>query len=277
MAGARGTATERGTDVGTKGADEGTTTVAGRLGALGRAEFTLLGRNRTAVFAGLFVPVAMIGTTKASLGGIDLGATGMSAVEAAMSGGVGMVLLMAVYSNLASAYTARREELVLKRLRTIEASDREILAGTALPAVALAFVQSVLMIAAGVAFLGVRAPQQPVVLVVGLLAGLALFTALAAATSAFTRTVESAQLTTMPLFMVTILGSGLFIPLEALPDRVASLCALLPGTGVMTLIRTGWLGGAEGYDLAGGAIGALVWTALAVAAVRRWFRWEPRR
>ncbi|WP_066949908.1 ABC transporter permease [Streptomyces lushanensis] len=255
----------------------GTTTFSGRLGALGRAEFTLLVRNRTALFAALFIPVAMIAAIKSSLGQIDLDRTGMNAVEAALSGGIGMVLIMAVYANLASAYTARREELVLKRLRTIEASDREILAGTALPAVALAFVQSAVVIAAGIAFLGIRAPRQPVVLVGGLLAGLVLLTALAAVTSAFTRTVESVQLTTMPLFMISIVGSGLFVPLEALPERIASLCELLPMTGVMTLIRAGWLGGAEGYDLMGAALSALVWTALAVFAVERWFRWEPRR
>ncbi|MFE4826270.1 ABC transporter permease [Streptomyces sp. NPDC056672] len=274
-----GTASTKSTaEAGSAGsAGAGTTTVAGRLGALGRAEFTLLVRNRTALFAALFVPVAMIGAIKSSLGGIDLGRTGMNAVEAALSGGIGMVLIMAVYANLASAYTARREELVLKRLRTIEVSDREILAGTALPAVSLAFVQSAVMIAAGVAFLGIRAPQRPVVLVGGLLAGLVLLTALAAVTSAFTRTVESAQLTTMPLFMISVLGSGLFIPLEALPERIASVCELLPVTGVMTLIRAGWLGGGEGYDLFGAALGALAWTVLAVFAAERWFRWEPRR
>ncbi|MDX3855025.1 ABC transporter permease [Streptomyces sp. AK02-01A] len=253
------------------------TTVTGRLGALGRAELTLLVRNRAALFAALFVPVAMIGAIRASLSGIDLDGTGISVAEASMTGGIGMVLIMAVYANLSSAYTARREELVLKRLRTVEVSDREILAGTALPAAALAFTQCAVLVAAGIAFLGLSAPRWPVLLVGGVLAGVVLLTALAAATSAFTRTVESAQLTTMPLFLLSVAGSGLFVPLEALPERVASFCELLPATGAMTLIRAGWLGGVEGYDLLGAGLNALVWTALAVFAVGRWFRWEPRR
>ncbi|MCL7379717.1 ABC transporter permease [Streptomyces sp. 35G-GA-8] len=254
-----------------------TTTTGDHLKSLGRAEFSLLLRNRTALFTALFVPLGMIVAIRQSLGGIDLGETGISALEAAMTGGIGMVLIMAVYGSLTSAYTARREELVLKRLRTMEASDREILIGTALPAAGLAFIQAAVMIAAGVVFLDVRAPQQPVVLVGGLLIGLLLLSALAAVTSAFTRTVESAQISIMPLFMISVIGSGLFIPLEALPERMASFCELLPVTGAMTLIRAGWLGGTDGPDLLGAALSALVWTILSVFAVQRWFRWEPRR
>ncbi|MFD3912452.1 ABC transporter permease [Streptomyces sp. NPDC058603] len=257
--------------------DVRTTTTGDRLKALGRAEFSLLVRNRTALFTALLVPLGMIVAIKESLGRVDLGDTGISVIEASMTGGIGMVLIMAVYSSLTAAYTARREELVLKRLRTMEASDREILIGTALPSAGLAFAQSAVMIAAAVAFLDVRAPQQPVVLVGGLLLGLVLLSAMAAVTSAFTRTVESAQITSMPLFMISVVGSGLFVPLEALPDRIATICELLPMTGTITLIRAGWLGGAEGNDLLGAALSALVWTILSVFAVQRWFRWEPRR
>ncbi|MFJ2645835.1 ABC transporter permease [Streptomyces sp. NPDC087420] len=263
-----------------RGADGGTgrvTTAAGRLAALGRAELTLLVRNRTALFTALFVPVAMMGSIKVSLEGTDLGGAGVTVAEAALTGGVGTVLLMVVYSNLVSAYTSRREELVLKRLRTGETADREILAGTALPAAALALVQSVLLVAAGSVLLDVGGVRRPDLLVAGLLAAIVLLTALAATTSAITRTVESAQITTMPLFLVSLLGSGLFVPLDTLPDRVASVCELLPMTGVMTLIRAGWIGGVDGAGLLGAGISAVAWTVLAVFAVRRWFRWEPRR
>lgn len=262
---------------GTTRTDGGASTPLGRLKALGQAEYTLLIRNRTALFAGLLVPVAMIGAIKTSIGQVDLGGTGLSTIEVAMVGSIGMVLVMAVYANLASAYTSRREDLVLKRLRTVEAADHEILAGTALPAVALAFVQAAVMIAGGVALLDVRAPRQPLLLLAGLLAGLVLLATLGAVTSAFTRTVESAQLTTMPLFLLSVMGSGLFVPLDIFPDRVAAVCELLPMTGVMTLIRAGWLGGIEGLDVLRAGLTALVWIALALFAVRKWFRWEPRR
>lgn len=253
------------------------TTAAGRLAALGRAELTLLVRNRTALFVALLMPVAMVGALRGTLGGMDLAGAGLSIQQALVTGGVGMVLILVVYLNLTSAFVARREELVLKRLRTGEVSDTEIIAGTALPAAALAIAQSALVVVAGVVVLGAEGPRRPELLFAGTVLGTVVMTALAAATSAITRTVESAQITTLPLFMVSAGGSGLFIPLDVLPDRVASVCELLPMTGVMRLVEAGVAGGAEAAQLTGAALNALAWTVISVFAVRRWFRWEPRR
>ncbi|THA60400.1 ABC transporter permease [Streptomyces sp. A0958] len=253
------------------------TTARTRLTALGRAELTLLARNRTAIFVALFMPAAMIMAMKSTFEKLDLKGTGLTVAGAALVGGIGTVLIQAVYMNLVAAYVARREELVLKRLRTGEVTDGEILAGTALPAGALALAQSAVIVAAGTAFFGLGAPERPELLVAGLLLGVVLLTALAAVTSVGTRTVQTAQLTTLPLFLVSMMGSGLFVPLEIFPDRLAQGCELLPLTGVMTLVRAGWLGGAGGTELLGAALTGLVWTAVAVFAVQRWFRWDPRR
>ncbi|WP_326737537.1 ABC transporter permease [Streptomyces sp. NBC_01022] len=254
-----------------------TTTVRGRLTALGRAELTLLFRNRTAVFVALLMPAAMVVAMKSTLEQVDLGGTGLTVAGAALTGGIGMVLLQVIYMNMVAAYVARREELVLKRLRTGEVTDGEILTGTALPSAALALAQTVVIVVAGTAFFGLDAPERPELLLLGLLLGVVLMTALAGATSVLTRTVQTAQLTTLPLFFLSIMGSGLFVPLEILPDPLASACEFLPLTGVMTLVRAGWLGSADGTDLLGAALTGLVWTALAVFAVQRWFRWDPRR
>ncbi|MFF5783936.1 ABC transporter permease [Streptomyces sp. NPDC012693] len=248
-----------------------------RLTALGRAELTLLVRNRTALFVAVFVPVLMVGGIRGSLQNADLGKAGTTVAEAAVIGGLGMALLMVVHANLVSAFVARREALVLKRLRTGEVTDIEILTGIALPAAVLALAQCGLMTAGGIAVLGVSAPARPVLLLAGAVLGVVLLTAVAAATSAVTRTVESAQLTTLPLLLVSTVGSGLFVPLSLLPDRIASLCELLPLTGVMTLVRAGWTGGVEPRELVGAALTTVAWIVLSVFAVQRWFRWEPRR
>ncbi|WP_330239392.1 ABC transporter permease [Streptomyces sp. NBC_00525] len=253
------------------------TTALGRLTALGRAELALLARNRTAIFVALFMPAAMIMSMRSAFKNIDLDGTGLTMAGAALLGGIGVVLIQALYMNMAAAYVARREELVLKRLRTGEITDREILTGTALPSAALALAQSAVIVAAGAFFFDLGAPERPDLLLVGLLLGMVLLTALAAVTSVVTRTVQTAQLTTLPLFLVSMMGSGLFVPLDVFPDRLAAFCEFLPVTGVMTLIRAGWFGIPESSDLIGAALTGLAWTALAVFAVQRWFRWEPRR
>ncbi|MFE1782983.1 ABC transporter permease [Streptomyces sp. NPDC059506] len=250
-------------------------TAGSRLAALGRAELTLLLRNRVALFTVLFMPLLMVFAMQSAVSGMDLEGSGLTASGVLMNGLLGMVLLFVVYSNLVSTYVARREELVLKRLRTGEASDLEVLVGTALPGIAVALVQSALMLAGGVAVLDLPVPANVPVLLAGLLMGVAMMTAMAAASTVFTRTAESAQLSTLPLILVSFLGSGLFVPLGMLPDTVADVLGLLPFTPVMEIVGAG-LAGAPAADLLRPSLVGLVWTGLAVLAVRRWFRWEPR-
>ncbi|MFF5447331.1 ABC transporter permease [Streptomyces sp. NPDC012888] len=249
----------------------------GRLFALGRSELTLLVRNRATLSVALLMPLLMVFILRSTLGEFDLEGGASAIGEATLTGGIGMVLILVVYMNLVSAYVARREELVLKRLRTGEANDLEILAGGALPAAVLALLQVIVLAVAGATALDVRVPQNPLLLVAAVLAGTVLLAGMAAVTSAFTRNVESAGITTLPLFLVTSMGSGLFVPLETLPEKAASVCELLPLTGVMTLVRAGWLGTGGAEDLATAAVVTLAWMMITVFAVRKWFRWEPRR
>ena len=254
-----------------------TTTSAGRLTALGRAELTLLSRNMMALATALLAPLGTVAAVRPVVTQMNLGGTGLDVNAASMSGGIGFVMIFVVYYNLVTTYVARREELVLKRLRTGEPTDLEILAGTALPAVAVALVQCAVLVGSGALLLRLGAPRRPDLLLAGLVLGVVLLAALAAVSTVVTRTVEMAQITTMPLLLVSMMGSGLLIPLGTMPDPVADLCRLLPVTPVMELVRAGWLGGVSSHDVLGALGTALVWTGLTVFAVRRWFRWEPRR
>ncbi|WP_418957918.1 ABC transporter permease [Streptomyces tritici] len=250
---------------------------AARLTALGRAELTLLARNRNNLFVALLMPVLMIFLLRSSLSGTD--DLPMGVAEATVVGGTGMVLVLVVYMNLVATYVARREELVLKRLRTGEARDTEILAGAALPASVIALVQCAILTALGPAVLDASAPRRPDLLLAGVVAGILLLVGLAAVTTVITRSVESAGLTTLPFFLVSAMGSGLMVPTEALPDAVAPVAELLPLSGVMELVRAGWLGVGQvgGKELLGAGLTTVAWIVLSVFAVQKWFRWEPRR
>lgn len=111
-----------------------------------------------------------------------------------------------------------------------------------MPSVAIGLAQSLVLVAACTAFLGVGAPQAPYYAVLGLLLGLVMWPALAAVTASFSKSVESAQVAAMPLLLLSMLGSGTVVPLELMPDRLASVCELLPLTPVITLVRGGWTG-----------------------------------
>ncbi|MBQ1098571.1 ABC transporter permease [Streptomyces sp. b94] len=252
------------------------TTPMGRMTALARVEMTLLGRNKGTLFAALFVPLVLPLSVWSASKEMDLAEAGLTTGTLVLPAAIGFSLLFAVYSALVGVFVVRREELVLKRLRTGELRDAEILSGSAMPAVLSGLVQSLLLAAGCFVLLDLSAPPAPHLAVVGLLLGLVMCAALAAVTASFTRTGESAQVTPLPFMFVSMLGSGMFVPLEVLPDRLASFCELLPLTPVITLMRGGWTGDLSAYEALGAVVTAVAWTVVAVFAVRRWFRWEPR-
>lgn len=253
------------------------TTPGSRLGALARAEFMLLGRSKATLVAAVLVPLALPFSLRPVVDDMDVEKSGLSVGLVLLPAAVGFTLLFGVYGALTGIYTARREELVLKRLRTGELRDVEILCGTALPIGATGLTQSVVLVGASTVLLDVPAPHAPQFVVPGLLLGLVMCAALAAVTAAVTRTVESAQVTTLPFVMISMALSGVAVPLELLPDTFASVCELLPLSPVIILVRGGWAGTLSTYEALGALATAVAWTVLAVFAVQRWFRWEPRR
>ncbi|WP_425435676.1 hypothetical protein, partial [Lentzea kentuckyensis] len=85
-----------------------------RAVAVGQAELTLFWRNKTALFNSLALPLLLAPALMAAAN-----AEGKPLIV----GLIGFVLVMAVYYNLVTTFVARREELVLKRLRVGELTD----------------------------------------------------------------------------------------------------------------------------------------------------------
>lgn len=248
-----------------------------RLRALGRAELTLLVRNKAMLFVALATPVLLTVLMRQTTSGMDLEGTGLSMGTVLIPGSIGYVLVFAVYANLTGIYVTRREELVLKRLRTGEASDSEILTGSALPSLVLALGQCALLLGGGAVLLDLAPPERPELVAAGVLLGLALMVLLAGVSATFTRTTEASQITTFPFMAVSFVGSGVVIPLDVMPDTIGTVCSLLPLSPTMELVRNGWVGTISTTDTVKALAILVVWIVLGAVAVRRWFPWEPRR
>lgn len=249
----------------------------GRMLALARAELTLLGRSKASLFTMLVLPITMTFVISSATDQDTLDKAGLTAGAVLLPGGIAFGLLFALYNGVVGVLVVRREQLVLKRLRTGEARDTEILAGAALPSVVIALVQCAVLSAGCAVVFDMGLPPAPQLLIVGVALGVVMLTALGAATAGITKSAEAAQLTVIPLMLVSMAGSGVLVPLEIFPDRLASVCELLPLTPVVELVRGAWTGSLSAYDALGHVLTAVAWTVLSVFAVRRWFRWEPRR
>ncbi len=254
-----------------------------RVLALASAEIRLLLRNRTAAMNSLLGPVLLLGSVGAITvsNGLELDGPGF------IASAIGITLIMVGYYNLVTTFVARREELVLQRMRTGELTDREILLGTAIPTLLVTMVQ-VLVAAVGVVALGKwSAPVDVVLPLLAVLGGSALMVVLAAASTSFTRTVEAAQFTTLPLVLAATLFSGLLVPLSGFPEPVAEVLRFLPLNPVIELSRLGLVGetwSGHAVDTAGAWTAAPLplavlagWLVVGAVVARRVFRWAPRR
>jgi ABC-2 type transport system permease protein len=254
-----------------------------RVQALASAEIRLLLRNRTAVVSSLLGPLALLGSVTVIYVSNGLEFTGPSFVASA----IGITSVMVVYYNLVTTFVARREALVLQRMRTGELTDGEILLGTAVPTLLVTVVQ-ILIVGVGVVALGKwSAPVDVVLPLLALLGGGALMVVLAAATTSFTRTVDAAQFTTLPLVVAATFCSGLLVPLSGFPEQLAQAFRFLPLTPVIELSRLGLVGQTwsdHAVDTAGAWAAAPLplavlagWLVVGTVIARLVFRWAPRR
>jgi ABC-2 type transport system permease protein len=256
---------------------------AARIGSLARAEILLLVRNRTTLFNALALAPATVGFLAWIGAGSFPGATGGGQATARflLTTLTAIALIFVVYYNLTTTLVARREELVLKRLLTGEVSRVEVVVACAVPAVTIVLAQLVLgAIAVGVWF-AVPAVANPLWIVLAIVGGTVVFVLLAVISSGVTRTVESAQLTTLPVIMVAMALSGFTVPMDLLPDVVQTIASWTPMYPVVALLDAG-LGGRPSGDLSLSGLGQpllclVLWTVNGAWAARRWMRWEPRR
>ncbi len=240
---------------------------ARRVLNLARYEVLLLVRNKVMLFNALLVAPLMVFVIL-SLIDVPLATADvimMTALWAAM---------FVVYLNLTAIFVSRREDRVFARMETGEASKWEALCAAAIPSSAIMVLQLLGAGVLGAYVFGGTVLAEPVLAPIGLLLTIVIFAALAAATTAITKTVEAAQLTTMPVLIAASLTSGMTLPLGFLPEIVQTIAAATPLNALAALVLPGF----EIADLPIGPLGVLlIWTVLSIALARRYTTFAARR
>jgi ABC-2 type transport system permease protein len=242
---------------------------ARQLAALVRMELLALRRNMTATAISVVTPltIAFVLASQYEGGAAD----GIERVASVLA----LVVVFGGHHHLVTVYAARRQELVLKRMRAGLPADGTILVGAALATLALFLAQGVILVGYGVLALGLPGPENPLFIMLALALGAAAMAAFAAALSAVTRNSEAAMLTSLPTVALFLATPGVLVPLGALPDGVEEVASYLPLGPFTEVIRGGWLGaGAVGMLPELGVLAA--WLVLASLLARAVFRWEPR-
>jgi ABC-2 type transport system permease protein len=228
--------------------------------AIAHAELRIMIRNKAVAMVAVLIPIVVAFA-------IGIAPTPNIAAQAIL-----FMLLIGIYVTATTTLSTRRRELFLKRLRSGAASDASVIIGLIAPAVVVTCAQVALMF--GVASATAYAmPRNVALLIVAVLAGAIMCAGMAFATSAFTKSAEAAQVTTMP-FIIAALGGALLVALQG-TTQFAWAGRLLPGGAIVELIIGAWKGTA--WVNTWPALFALAaWTIIGVTAAARFFKWEPR-
>ncbi|MFI6326419.1 ABC transporter permease [Nonomuraea sp. NPDC050556] len=190
---------------------------------------------------------------------------------------LGMLVTLTALNQAAVSLSARRDQLILKRMRATGLRDRDILGGElvniTLQSTLVAVAISVVLYATGT----VPPPAQPVVFLVFVVAGAGVLALLGAAFTAAISRAEIASVMAMPFFLLAGVGGGGFGPmLKLLPEWVQSAFGLLPSTALVRALTIAHEGGAwSGYLMP--ALNLAIWAVIGLAAIKLWFRWESRK
>ena len=250
-----------------------------RLRALSRAEMRQFTRNPLLVITALLFPVAL------PLFVWIIGDQSVGSTDSASEIFVLLALGFGIFYPALSMTVTRRDEEVLKRLRTGEARDWEILTSIALPLAATMLLLSVLMVA-GLSTLSMFLPLDPPVphvwpvnallMALAIVFGIVCSHAVAMLTSSFTANAENAQITSMPVLMLLMFSQ------ESLRDRaLGQVLDATPFALTADIVRAGWIGdGSFTTVLADSSADLLKLAAWAVAlvwAAHKYMRWDTHR
>ncbi|BFV58461.1 ABC transporter permease [Kitasatospora sp. CMC57] len=248
-------------------------------------------RNRRSTFIGFLLPVLLNLVIAAPLR--DQQIAGVNAAAYSTIGFIGFALVTS-FINLLNGVVARRDDLVLKRLRGTEVPPTAIFAGQFGAAGAVVLLQVVVLGGLAVIWFDAPLPADPLLFLLALTAGFLLFAVLAVALSGLTPSAEAAPMIATPVLLICMFASGVVAPLSSMPHWLQAPAHNLPLAPVVETLRTAWFGrpfGPESWN--GGQLPSLdllhgwqhaapalliivAWTAGAAVLGRRLFRWEPR-
>src|SRR4051812_1956257 len=200
------------------------TAVAGAAWRQFRLERGMFGRNPTAAFFGVLLPLGLLAIFGAVFAGRQ------DDLNVIVPGIAGLSIMSATFTSLAYNLTTLRERGILKRLRGTPLPTSAYLAGLAGNAIANAVLQLAVIILTGHLLLGVSWPGDWLALAVFVCAGVICFALLGVALSHAIPNPESAPAYVNAIFLPQILIAGVFYDASDAPSVIRDIARVLPLT-----------------------------------------------
>lgn len=169
----------------------------------------------------------------------------------------------------------QREKLILKRLNATPLPRWTLVGSNVVVRLLIAATQTALILAIGIALLGVEITGTSWPLIIGFVAlGALTFTSIGYVIASFARTEEAANGMTATVQFPLMFLSGIFFPIEIMPDWLRGVATFMPLTYLGDALRQTMVGGTPFAPLPVDALVLGGWLVVTLAISARFFRWE---
>lgn len=168
----------------------------------------------------------------------------------------------------------QREKLILKRLSATPLRRWTLVGSNILMRLLIALVQSVLIISIGALLFGVTIVGSIALMVAFIVLGAVTFISIGYVIASFAKTEESANSLTSVVQFPLMFLSGIFFPIDFMPEFLQPVAALLPLTYLGDALRQVMVGGAPYAALPVDALVLGGWLAGSFLISARFFRWQ---
>jgi len=168
----------------------------------------------------------------------------------------------------------QREKLILKRLNATPLPRWTLVGSNVVVRLIIAAAQTLIILGIGTALLGVQVNGNPLVIAGFVVLGALTFTSIGYVIASFARTEEAANgMTSIVQFPLMFL-SGIFFPLEVMPEWLRGVATFMPLTYLGDALRQTMVGGAPFMPLGVDALVLAGWLAVTLGVSARYFRWQ---
>jgi ABC-2 type transport system permease protein len=169
---------------------------------------------------------------------------------------------------------ADRQKLILKRLGATPLRRWQLVGSNVLMRLIIAVVQAAIIVAVGALAFGVEVGGNPLVIVGFVLLGSLTFTAIGYVIASFAATEDAANGMTSVIQFPLMFLSGVFFPLEQMPDLLQKVAILLPLTYLVDALRQTMVDGTPFVSLGVGALVLVGWLVVSFGIAAKAFRWQ---
>jgi ABC-2 type transport system permease protein len=168
----------------------------------------------------------------------------------------------------------QREKLILKRLSATPLPRWTLVGSNVLVRLGIAAVQTVLIVAIGMVMFDVQILGNPLVVAVIVALGAVTFISIGYVIASFARTEETANAVTSVVQFPLMFLSGIFFPLEFLPDALRTVAAAMPLTYLGDALRQVMVDGTPWMPLSVDLAVLGAWLAGGLLISARFFKWQ---